>query len=254
MENAVDALKVAFAILIFALAIALTFSVISNIRHTSDVLFEMSDSNKYYIEGLEGYTYITAGTDDNRQVGVETIIPTIYRYYKENFGVTIIDRDMKPVARFDLDTENIVNNWLTNNDETNQLHIDYLNTYVNPNRLKSNNGYGSDIWSNASDVRNNLYNLAPTNLYIMNQSEISKRKIATPWIGSDQRILDRIRADIYGGTIEFDSNTTYKGNDLIEYLNSNTFTEYFVFVPALKSDGTKDYDKTDKLEIIYVQE
>ena len=248
MENAVDALKIAFAVIIFALAIALTFSVISNIRHTSDVLFEMSDSNKYYIEDLEGYTYITAGTDDNRSVGAETIIPTIYRYYKENFGVTIIDKDMKPVARFDLDTENIVNNWLTNNDKTNQLHIDYLNTYVNPNRLRSNNGHGSDIWSSAGDIKNNLYNLAPTNLYIMNESEISKRKIATPWIGLDQRILDRIRSDIYGGTIEFDSNTTYKGKDLIEYLNSNTFTEYFVFVTA------ENINKTDKLEIIYVQE
>lgn len=251
MENMVDALKIAFAILIFALAIALTFSVISNIRQTSDVLFEMSDTNKYYVDDLEGYTYTSGADKINRSVGAETIIPTIYRYYKENFGVTIIAENesgiLEPIARFDLDTENIMNNWKINSEDTNQKHIDYLNTYINPNRL-TNNGSKSNIWNSASEISNNLYNLTPTKLYTMNQNELSKRKIATPWIGTEQKILQRIKVDIYGGEINFDSNTRYKGKQLINQLTTHTYTEYFVFVPA------EDVNKTDKLEIIYVQE
>ncbi len=236
MENAFDALKIAFAIIVFTLAIALSFSVISNIRHTSDVMFEADDKNKYYIDELNNITYITAGEDDNRTVGVETIIPTIYRYYKENFGVTIFDSSLNPIARFDLETENIINNWQTNT-EAMEAHIDYLNKYINPHKLilPVND---NPIWNDS----------------ILKEIYTDSGKISTPWIGSESKILERVRADIYGKSVIF-NNKEYSGKYLTSnYLTSDkNYTEYFVFVPALKIDGTKNFDKTDKLEIIYVQ-
>lgn len=242
MENVVDALKVAFAIIIFTLAITLAFSVISNIRQTSDVLFEISDTNKYYIDELEGYTYITATDTINRSVGAETIIPTIYRYYKENFGVTIMAENtsgiLKPIVRFDLDTENIVNNWQTNTDETNEKHLDYLNTYVNPTILDVNdNNTNEEFWE--EELVKEIYTVTK-NL---------TKSTATPWIGSEKNILKRIKADIYGDEVDFNS-TIYEGKNLLdEYLQKDDkYTEYFVFVPA------EDINKTDKLEIIYVKE
>ena len=236
MENAFDALKIAFAIIVFTLAIALSFSVISNIRHTSDVLFESSDKNKYYIKDLEGYTYVTAGVDDNRIVGVETIIPTIYRYYKENFGVTIFDSSLHPIARFDLETENIINNWQTNTDAMN-AHIDYLNKYINPHKLILSVN-DNPIWTDT----------------FLKELYTDNGKISTPWIGSESKILERIKADIYGESATF-NNQEYNGKNLTsdKLTRDKEFTEYFVFVPALKEDGTKNFDKTDKLEIIYVQ-
>jgi len=251
MENAVDALKTAFAVLVFVIAIALTFSIISNIRQSSDILFQMSDRNKYYIDDLEGYTYISGTNKINRSVGEETIIPTIYRYYKENFGVTIMGKNtagsLEMKARFDLDTENIINNWKTNSDTTNQNHIDYLNTYINPNKLTIG-GSNNNILNNVYEINDNIYNSAPTNLYIINYHDIPKRKIAAPWIGSEERILERIKIDIYGGEADYDSYTKYEGKNIIDDINGHTFTEYFVLVPG------EDINKTDKLEIIYVEE
>ena len=238
MENAVDALKIAFAILVFIIAIALTFSVITKIRQTSDVLYEARDSNKYYIDELDNITYMTAKEETNRSVGAETIIQTIYRYYKENFGVTIFNIDLNPIARYDLDTENIMNNWNSNSEATNKAHIDYLNKYINPTLLdNSKENDNNKKWESLEDIKNEI------NGY---------KTLATPWIGSEDRIIERIKADIYGKNVKFNSNT-YVGKNLSSYF-SGKFTEYFVFIPILKEDGTKDYDKTDKLEIIYVQE
>lgn len=81
MENAVDALKIGFAVLVFAMALSLTMYMFSNARQTADLVLHSSDMSSYmeYIEPEEG--------SENRIVGLETIIPTLYKYYKENYTV-----------------------------------------------------------------------------------------------------------------------------------------------------------------------
>lgn len=81
MENAVDALKIAFAVLVFIMALSLTMYMFSEARATSDLVLHSSDISEY-IE----YKIAEAGTE-NREVGFETIIPTLYKYYKENYTV-----------------------------------------------------------------------------------------------------------------------------------------------------------------------
>ena len=48
MENTVDALKIAFGVLIFAIALTLTFSVIGQARVTSEAIFKLKDKTQYY--------------------------------------------------------------------------------------------------------------------------------------------------------------------------------------------------------------
>ena len=67
-----------------------------------------------------------------RIVTLNEIIPTLYRYQQENYGVTIIDRNGDIVTRFDGDTENICNVWNDRNtsDAMKENFMNYLNTNV----------------------------------------------------------------------------------------------------------------------------
>ena len=79
MENAADALKIAFAMFAFALAIMVTFGLVSQAKSTADTVLYYSDETNFYEQSelIE------------REVSVAEIIPTLYRYYEESIGVTI---------------------------------------------------------------------------------------------------------------------------------------------------------------------
>lgn len=81
MENAVDALKIGFAVLVFVMALSLTMYMFTHAKETADLVLHSSDMSAYmeYIEPENG--------TENRVVGLETIIPTLYKYYKENYTV-----------------------------------------------------------------------------------------------------------------------------------------------------------------------
>lgn len=107
MENAVDALKIAFAVMVFTMALTLAISTFSQARETSEAVLFMNDKTNYYVyDGISDvnektvsvngeditYTEYTASESgityyDKRIVGIEAIIPTLYRYYKENYTV-----------------------------------------------------------------------------------------------------------------------------------------------------------------------
>lgn len=106
MENAVDALKIAFAIFVFVIALSLAMSTIGRARATSDVVFHVNDKTEF----MDYVTEEDVNTED-RIVGMETIIPTIHRYAKEQFAVSIFDTDGNPIVRYDLWTEGIMPNW-----------------------------------------------------------------------------------------------------------------------------------------------
>ena len=90
MENAVDALMIGFAVLVFTMALSLTIYMFSNAVKTSDLVLHSSDITEFMeYEGFDNYT--EAQNNKNRIVGLETVIPTLYKYYKENY--TVIFRD-----------------------------------------------------------------------------------------------------------------------------------------------------------------
>lgn len=81
MENATDALKIAFAIFVFVLAITVTFGIISQAKSTADTVLYYSDDTNFY-EHL-------SSKDSNRIVSVSEVISALYRYYKESLCVTV---------------------------------------------------------------------------------------------------------------------------------------------------------------------
>jgi len=92
MENVVDALKMAFAVFAFMIAFAVGMNVINQTKRTSDIMMSATDETAHmeYTQELDLDT-IKAG--EKRKVGIETIIPTIYKYATEKY--TIIFKDGK---------------------------------------------------------------------------------------------------------------------------------------------------------------
>jgi len=81
MENAADALKIAFVIIVFIAAIGITFTLISQARSTADIVLYHSDNTNFY-------EYKESG-EKNREVSIAEIIPMLYRYSNESIGVEI---------------------------------------------------------------------------------------------------------------------------------------------------------------------
>lgn len=80
MENAAEALKMAGGVLIFVLALSICINAFTNTRQGIDNLVLYSDR-----EFLTTYVEQNKGT--KRIVGAESIVPTIYRAYKENIKI-----------------------------------------------------------------------------------------------------------------------------------------------------------------------
>ena len=93
MENAADALKMAAAVLVFVLALGISISSFSQARYTADVLIQYSDRDT-----------VTQYAEDTglrtRIVGKETIVPTIYRAYKENYKIFFYDSGGNPIVLY----------------------------------------------------------------------------------------------------------------------------------------------------------
>ena len=90
MENAADALKMAAAFLIFIMALAISINAFSQARLTATTLLEYHDRDY-------DYRYIEANVDDSgnpvteRIVGIESVVPSIYKAWKENYKIVFDD-------------------------------------------------------------------------------------------------------------------------------------------------------------------
>lgn len=87
MENAADALKMAGSVLLFVIALSVAILAFSESREAIDTILKYSDRESLLIENDSRFYYLSKSSDTNRYVGKETIIPAIYRAYKENFKI-----------------------------------------------------------------------------------------------------------------------------------------------------------------------
>ena len=88
MENAVEALKMGFAVLVLIAALSLAIFSFTKVRETTDAITSKADIKEYYQQLSLGDTGVSSNNAlSSRMVGVETIIPTLYRYYKENYTI-----------------------------------------------------------------------------------------------------------------------------------------------------------------------
>ena len=80
MENAVDALKLGAFVIIFVIALSVSITAFSEARIASSTLLEYKDREASL--GQNDYWYSNESSK-KRIVGLETIIPTIYRAYSD---------------------------------------------------------------------------------------------------------------------------------------------------------------------------
>lgn len=86
MENAAEALKIAFAIMLFVMALTLSISSFSQATLAVQNIIELRDRETQY-------TYVNPTVNLTRTVGIETVISTMYRAYKENIVIYFFEND-----------------------------------------------------------------------------------------------------------------------------------------------------------------
>lgn len=130
MENAVDALKNAAAVLVFVIALTIAFALLSQAKATSDIMLFASDKTNYY-------TYSKDADDaEGRIVGADVVISSLYRYYKESVVVRVYDKNNTLIEEFNTETDGglsqkerkkKVNEWIKENKS--ELDGTFLETF-----------------------------------------------------------------------------------------------------------------------------
>lgn len=93
MENAADALHMAADVLIFVIAVSIAIIAFGQARRTADVILDVRDRETEYING----DYYYDASNYKRQVGLETIIPSITRAYLENYKIVFEGLGEEPI-------------------------------------------------------------------------------------------------------------------------------------------------------------
>ncbi len=86
-DNIADALKMAGSVLLFVIGLSIAILAFSQARESIDLVLTYSDRESLTIEDDSRFYYRSEKNDTSRYVGKETIIPAIYRAYKENYKI-----------------------------------------------------------------------------------------------------------------------------------------------------------------------
>lgn len=125
MENAVDALKIAFAVFVFVIALSVTMYMFTIALETSDTVLQSSDVTEFM-----DYIEVSDMIDDERIVGLETVIPTLYKYYKENYTVIFRNANGEPLELYSTKTntnlwsQGYTNQYYSNNEDVRVCSFD----------------------------------------------------------------------------------------------------------------------------------
>ncbi len=164
MENAAEALKIAFAVLMFGLALTLSISTLSSANLAISNIVELRDKTL-------DYTYI-ASTEDKRIVGAETVIPTMYKAYNENFRLVFYKRVGTDLVGIPLFYVIDVNTGVRKKDELgNDILINYLDLeqeiYGNTEQTNPIAHLNAILSGDATGTvfANQLYSAYPNGLY-----------------------------------------------------------------------------------------
>lgn len=189
MENASDAIIMAGAVLIFVIALSVAMTVFSQARQTVDTVVYASDRTNYY----EYLDIDLSNNIKNRIVGLETIIPTLYKYYKENYTVVFLDETGKGMKLYES---------LTNHDN----------------------------WS--KDLDGNVKGFTTTKYPDMDDMEICSFDVneelvrREPWVGDPIETRKNLEAFIEGKEYVW-PNGSGKKYDYANIINGKSFMEYF---------------------------
>lgn len=251
MENAADALKIAFAVFVFALALVLTFSIVGQARATSDAIFTMNDKTEYY----EFATEADYNAKENRIVNLETLLPTIHRYAKEQYAVTIFDTSGVPIVRYDLYTEGFMANW---NEVLKKISLGDESAKQTYKEVKARLDQVQYVVNKELHTNINIMEHIDGTLY-KGKADVPTINIVSPWMGDpDNDTVDRIRADMISNGTYTKNGVTYYGKNLLSNYKGRTFKEKFIEIATSGetitdgSDSVETIKGNKKLEIIYI--
>jgi len=206
MENAAEALMMGFAVLVFVIALTVGITVFSQAKDVSDIVLYAQDETNYY-----DYQGAVGKASQNRIVGLETIVPTLYKYYKENY--TVLFRK----GNYDFETGEFSN-------------LEPLILYYTPSTYKTRNN--AILWGRTYDgLMQNKY----TPYFDGGYSEEGSKKIFSfdleeetlrhePWTGSYDKIKQNIDCFLYGKIYQNPNNNS----DYIDYSNAPLQTGGFI--------------------------
>lgn len=80
MESATEALQMAFGVLVFVIALSISINAFGEARQSAQIILDNND-REY------DYAYVQENKSTRRIVGAETIIPSIYKAYRENYKI-----------------------------------------------------------------------------------------------------------------------------------------------------------------------
>ncbi len=182
MENISEALKMAGAALLFVLAFTVTLMLFNQAQATADSVLFSADKTNFYEHIEPNSTGVT------RSVGIETIIPTLYRYKQEGFTVKILDASGNELQVFDGAIESMIasNNGSSDTVLSNKLTSEEYNNYKKYNNPNEESYMAGAQWA-TGDTNNS-------------------------------KLLERINSYIYGTENSFE-NLNYDNNNLMELSN-----------------------------------
>lgn len=182
MENASEAFMMAFAMLIFGIAVTITMTMFSQARQTSDYILYQKDESNYY-EFEDG----AAGTE--RVVGIETIVPTLYKYYKENFKV-IFMRENGTYLEVAPTVANPPPGWVNPYPINNRMICSFDIKEETDRR---------EVWTSSEEIRaRNLYYFLFGGSYTINRKTINYGTGFLAQYG-DREFIERIGYEMQGG-------------------------------------------------------
>lgn len=234
MEDAVQALMIAFGALTFVIGFSIAMYMFSQVTSTAELLTFYNDPTAYY-DNIRLTDDNTASDEDiktgkSRVVNADTIIPTLYRYADEEFCVKIYDEGNNLIQVFDLDLEG-------------KVQLASSDTKANEN----------------SDDAKQKENYALKKIYY--DSEKPYFMYGVPWLGSKENIKTRIDFFVNGEAGYIDGHyVNYKNNEFWQALNNKkTFKETFISYTWSGETLTTDDGDTlvtgnapkDKIVIIY---
>lgn len=194
MENAVEAIKMAFAVIVFGMALTISVVSFNSVKATSDIVLYTKDETNYY-----DYQGAIGKAAENRIVGLETIIPTLYKYYKENY--TVVFRQ----GIYDETTGEFYN-------------LRPLEIYTTPSKSKTStvqlwgSNYDTIMKSKYDSLFDNGYNESlSTSIFSFDLEEESLRH--EPWTGSFDKARENLDCMLSGSIYKNPNNNS----DYINY-------------------------------------
>lgn len=208
MENAVDALKMAFAVMVFVMALSLAIYMFSQARETADIVLHSSDVTQYM-----SYEQVSEGSE-KRIVGLESIVPTLYKYYKENYTVIFRNSDGKFLELYKTKTD-------------------------------------SDTWS---ENKNKYYNGDNNKEKICSFDVNEETSRHEPWTANADLYKQNIDTFLSGGTIKYSNGVEYNyGKGFMQTYKNSKFKEdlgEYNYNATNDGDNSNSTIKTKKKRVI----